>query len=119
MPFSVRLDPERHLIAISLEGDVGDEDLNGLSRAVRAHTELAAGIGVLYDCTGISSVGVTRELIYRMGIRARNDINRVAFVAASPVAYGLARMYQIVAAGDERMQIFAEEAAAVAWLKRA
>jgi hypothetical protein len=118
MPFSVRLDQERHLIAISLEGDIGDEDLNALSRAVRAHPELAAGMSVLYDCTAAASTDVTRDLIYQLGKAARDDTNKVAFVAATPVAYGLARMYQIVAGGAERMQIFSDEAAAEAWLKR-
>jgi hypothetical protein len=118
MPFSVRFDPDRHLIAIALEGDVGDEDLKALSRAVRAHGELAAGVGVLYDCTGVASLDVTRELIYQLGMRARNDTNPVAFVAATTAAFGLARMYQIIAGGDERMQIFSDEAEAVAWLKR-
>jgi hypothetical protein len=117
MPYSVRLDRDRMLIAIALNGDVGDEELRSLSRDARAHPEMAAGIAILYDCSGVASVAVTRELVHDLGIRARNDTNRVAFVAPSPVAFGLARMYQIVSGGEGRMQIFADRAQAIEWLK--
>ena len=117
MPFSVQLDRERHLIVISAEGDVGDTDLEALSKTARAMPEVATGIGVLYDCSGLSSVSVTRGLVQELGMRARNDTNRVAFVAPTPVAFGLARMYQIISGGEDRMQIFPDRDTALAWLK--
>jgi hypothetical protein len=76
-------------------------------RAVEARVEYGLHF---YDCSGLASIAVSRELVHDLGVRACNDTNRVAFVAASPVAFGLARMYQIVSRGEERMQILAERA---------
>lgn len=104
---------------ISIQGDVGNQDLISLSEAARAEPALATGIDVLYDCTGVASVGVTPDLIHQLGARARADTNRVAFVADTPVAFGLARMYQIVSGGEERMQIFPDRESALAWLAEA
>jgi hypothetical protein len=119
MPFSIRLDPDSQMVVISLQGEIGDEDLIALSRTARAYPEVGAGIDVLYDCSAVTTLAVSRELIQQLGTRARDDTNRVAFIASTPVAYGLARMYQIISGGEERMLIFDNEAAAMAWLKGA
>lgn len=116
MPFSVQVDAARDLIRIALTGSVQDADLLGLSRAVRAEPAVQAGTPVLYDCRGVTDVGVSSSLIRDLGVRAREDRNRIAILAATPVAIGLARMYQIVSGGEERMQIFPDEAAALHWL---
>src|SRR5215472_8037232 len=113
MPFSVRLDQDFRLIWISLQGNVGDDDLSAASRAVRAHPEVAAGIGLLYDCTAIAGWAISRDLIHEIGAEARKDTNRIAFVASTPAVVGLARMYQIVSDGDERMRIFPDRSAAL------
>jgi hypothetical protein len=118
MPFNVRFAPEPQLILITLHGDIGDGDLMELSRAVRALPELAAGHAVLYDCSSVASVGVSQALIQQLGMGARQDTNPIAFIAPSPIAYGLARMYQIIAGGDDRIEIFEGESEAREWLKR-
>jgi hypothetical protein len=118
MPFDVRIDSESQLILVTLHGDIGDVDLNALSRAVRALPEFAGGKSILYDCSPVASVSVTQALIQQLGMRAQNDTNPVAFIAPSPIAFGLARMYQIIASGDDRIEIFEDEAKARAWLKR-
>jgi hypothetical protein len=119
MSISVRMDRDCRLIWISLEGDVGDADLSAISRAARSHPKAAAGIGVLCDCTAVAGTAVSRDLIQELGTRARSHTNRIAFVTAAPVVFGLARMYQIVSDGDERMQFFVDRSAALSWLKSA
>jgi hypothetical protein len=101
---------------IALEGSVGDADLMELSKTVRAEPALQRGIGILYDCRGVTDIGVSSELIGEMGVRARKDTNRIAFIANSPVAVGLARMYQVLSEGHARIEIFSEEATALDWL---
>jgi len=116
MPFSVTVDREHRLIRIALRGAVSDEALLALSAQVRNDPAMAEGFDVLYDCRGATELTVTGDLIRNMGRRARGDKNRVAFVAATPSAFGLARMYQMVAEAEDRIRIFEDEAPAIAWL---
>ncbi len=116
MPFAVHIDRERCLIVIEARGEIGDADLLSLSKGVRSEPALQSGAVVLYDCSELTSVVVTRELVHELGIRARKDTNRVAFVAKAPVAFGLARMYQIISGGEDRMEIFPDRESALRWL---
>jgi len=117
MPISVSVDQNRRLICISVEGVVRDEDLRALGRRVRGDPAFAEGFPVLYDCTGATAILVTGELVFDMGTAARADQNRVAFIAPSPAAFGLARMYQIVAdESGNRVRVFATADQAIAWL---
>ena len=116
MPFSVDVDRARGLVRICVEGSVRVAELLELSRTARAEPLIQAGAAVLYDCRGVTDVGVSSTLIHTLGARARQDTNRVAFIAETPVAIGLARMYQIVSRGEERMRVFGTEDAALQWL---
>lgn len=116
MPFSVTVDHERRLIFISLEGAISNDTMVALSTAVRLEPALGEGYAVLYDCRGASEISVTGDLIRGMGRRAKPDRNLVAFVATTPSAFGLARMYQMVAEGEDRIRIFDDERAALGWL---
>ena len=119
MPGMVWVDNSQGLIRISLHGSVVDSDLVNVSRAVRAEPALAAGLPVLYDCSDATEIRLSAELVRTLGTGARADSNRVAFVAPSPTAFGLARMYQIVSdTGTDRIQVFSSLDEAVAWLAK-
>jgi|SRR5579863_2484083 len=117
MPATVSVDQDRQLIRISLDGAVSDLDLIALSCGVRSEGAFSAGWPVLYDCSGATEVQVTADLVRSLGLGARRDRNRVAFVAPNAAAFGLARMYQIVSdEGFGRVQVFANREEALAWL---
>ena len=116
MPFSVTVDRERRLILIAFDGDVSNDTLTELSTAVRRESALEEGFGVLYDCRGAAAINVTGDLVRGMGRRAKPDTNRIAMLANTPAAFGLARMYQMVAEGEDRIRIFDSDSEALAWL---
>jgi len=117
MPISVSVDEVRRLISISIEGTIGEADLRALGARVRGDPAFAAGYPILYDCTGAAAILASGEFVYNMGANARADKNRIAFVATSPTAFGLARMYQIVAdESGKRIQVFATPEEALGWL---
>jgi hypothetical protein len=116
MSASVSVDEARRLILISLEGAVGDRDLQDLSRAVRNEPALAAGFPVLYDCRGVTDLAVSGELIRGLALQAQKDQNRVAFLVSAPAVFGLARMYEIASRAEGRIRIFSSESPAIEWL---
>jgi hypothetical protein len=117
MPISASVDRNRRLICITVQGPLRDEDLRQLSKQVRAEPAFGDGLPVLYDCTGATEILVTGDMIFNLGTAARGDHNLVAFVASTPAAFGLARMYQIVAdENGSRVRVFATAHEALAWL---
>jgi hypothetical protein len=116
MPFSLRVDRDRRLIFIAFDGDVSNDTLIELSDAVRSEPALEDGYGVFYDCRGAAAINVTGDLVRDMGRRAKPDTNRIAMIATTPAAFGLARMYQMLSEGEDRIRIFHGEAEALAWL---
>ena len=117
MPSAVSVDESGKFIRISLSGPIGDSDLVELSKTVRGLPALGSGIPVLYDCSAVSKIQVSAELIRSLGKAARADHNPVAFVAPNTTAFGLARMYQIVSdTGTDRVRVFSDMDQALAWL---
>jgi hypothetical protein len=63
-------------------------------------------------------VSISAGLIEMLGKAARSRTNTVAVFAPLPVAFGLARMYQIFSDPEyERIRVFGSMAEAMAWLE--
>lgn len=119
MSFSISIDEPGHLIRISLHGRVQPADLLDLSKQLRSEAALIAGWPILYDCSAVTEILVSAELIRSLALAARQDKNYLAFVAPSPTAFGLARMYQILSDAASRVAVFPTLELAAAWLRDA
>jgi hypothetical protein len=111
------VDHARRIIRIKYTGDLADCVLRGMYDSLVADVAYQSGYGVLVDCTQVSDVTLTGASTSEIARRAARDSNRMAIVAADPVAFGMARMYQIVTdSRNERVEVFRDAASAEAWL---
>jgi hypothetical protein len=112
----VRVDA-RGLIIASPAGELTDALLTECCRQIHSSPEFATGIPVLIDLSKSTSVVITTDQIVALATVAQKDTNRVAIIATNPAAYGMARMYEIIAdLTDGRVAVFHTEAAALKWL---
>ena len=122
MPIRYRIDRERQLVFTHVEGVIGDEDVLGYAREFPNDPHFEAGYGGLVDATGLERVEVTPE-----GVRGVAHLTerlekvfagaKVAIVAVTDVAFGMARMYQGVR-GDVpyEIRVFRDLGEARRWL---
>jgi hypothetical protein len=116
---SVRVDQVRHLVFIDYSGVVVDSDL---ATGVEEYQDLGADYSVLIDLSQVQQFQITPDALRNVanrssGSRARG---RCALIAPTPVAFGLARMYEVFCdceTGDERVRVFDETAPALLWLE--
>jgi hypothetical protein len=109
----VHVDPRGFLIA----RPAGDALLTEFCQQLHSNPEFATGIPVLIDLADSTAVSITTDQIVALAQTAQKDTNRVAIVATNPAAYGMARMYEIIAdLTDGRIAVFHNEAAALRWL---
>ena len=72
---------------------------------------------LLCDFTGVTEVLISSSVIESLAKAARSRTNFVAVIAPCAVAFGLARMYQIISdPEDARISVFAESKEALVWL---
>jgi hypothetical protein len=117
MPFSFHFDDETKMFHVRAIGAVNDVQLLDLSN--RLHCEPAYGEchPILCDFTAVTEVSISSSLIESLAKAARPRTNFVAVIAPGPVAFGLARMYQIITdPEDARINVFAEPQEALMWL---
>jgi hypothetical protein len=114
----VRVDPRGFIIG-SLIGEVTDEMMVECSRQIRETPEFQTGMPVLIDLTGATSVKITTDQVVEVAKTAQKDVNRIAIVAPDATAYGMARMYEIIAdltEHEDRVAVYHDEASALIWL---
>ena len=115
MPFSFHVDESRKVFHVEAIGEVNDTELMDLSARLRQEAAFIAGYPILCDCSALTTVSISSSLIESVAKAAMSRTNFVAVVAPLPVAFGLARMYQIFSDPEyERIHVFAgmEEAMA-------
>ena len=117
MPFSFHVDESRKVFHVEAIGEVDDTELMDLIVRLRQEAAFVSGYPVLCDCTALTRVSVSSSLIELTARVGRSRTNFVAVIASLPVAFGLARMYQIFCDPDcARIHVFAEAEEATAWL---
>jgi hypothetical protein len=117
MPFSFHFDEIRGVFHVQAIGEVNDTQLTELSDRLSHEADFVAGYPILCDSSTLKAVSISSNLIESLARAARSRKNFVAVIAPSPVAFGLARMYQIFTDPENaRIQVFSGEEEATAWL---
>jgi len=89
-----------------------------LSASLRKEAAFFSGFPVLCDCSALTRVSVSSGVIEVLAKAARSRTNFLAIVAPLAVAFGLARMYQIISDPDDlRIHVFTRVEDAMAWLE--
>jgi hypothetical protein len=112
----VRVDPRGFLVG-SPVGEVTDEILAETSHRLHDTPEFKSGMPVLIDLSHATSLKITTDQVVAFAKAAQKDVNRIAIIAPDVTAYGLARMYEMIAdLTEERVAVYRDEASALIWL---
>ena len=123
MPIADRWDPELRTLFIEVRGSVSDAEFLAFTRGLLERSDLPTGHHELVDLSGLEATDVEPTTLRETATTFRSHDktvyeSRVAVVATSDIAFGLARMYQSFR-GDSTVEfeVFRERAAALAWLR--
>ena len=118
VPFSFHVDERRGLFHIQAIGEVNGAELMELSDRLRHEAAFVAEYPILCDCSNLTAVSISSSLIEALARAARSRVNPLAIIAPEPVAFGLARMYQIFSdPEDARIHVCSRAEEAMAWLE--
>ena len=118
MPFSFHADEGMKVFHVQATGEVNDTELMDLSASLRQEAAFILGYSILCDCSALTKVSISAGQIELLAKTARSRTNFVAVIAPRSVAFGLARMYQIIADPEgARISVFAGMEEAMAWLQ--
>lgn len=101
MPLRIEIDPSQGRIHTVVQGHLTIEDLNGYYEALREHPEFDPALDELFDLSEASSTSVAasdlRDFSASVARRADRRQNvRMAVVAPCDLAFGMARMYELL-----------------------
>jgi hypothetical protein len=122
MPISYRIDSKRHLVLTTASGVLTDDDILQLKERLVVDPEFQPGMKELADIRAIDRLAVTTGGVRRMMFHDQAHAPQVgghqlAIVVSHGVAYGMARMYQMMT--EETVAgvgIFRDVDAATSWL---
>jgi hypothetical protein len=118
MPFSFHVDENTRVFHIQAIGEVNDTELIELSDRLRHEVAFVAEYPILCDCSKLTAVLISSNLIGSLARAAISRTNLVAIIAPRPVVFGLARMYQMFSdPEDARIRVFTSAEEAIAWLE--
>jgi len=118
MPFLFHVNESMKVLHVEAIGEVNDKEVMDLSARLRQEPAFVSGCPVLCDCSALTTVSISAGLIELLAKAARSRTNFVAVVARLPVAFGLARMFQIFNDPEyERIHVFDGVHEAMAWLE--
>jgi len=118
MPFAFTIDTSRRLVLSRGWGVLNDRELVAHVRALAQDPRFRPDLHQLCDFIDVTDVRVTAAGVREMtGLKPFGAGARRAFAVSSDVAYGMARMYQIMRedAPDE-VEVFRDIDAALEWL---
>jgi hypothetical protein len=118
MPFLFHVDESMKVFHVEAIGEVNDTQVMDLIARLRQVPAFVAEYPILCDCSALTTVSISAKLIEFLSKSARSRRNFVAVIAPLPVAFGLARMYQIFSDPEyERIHVFSGVTDAMAWLE--
>lgn len=122
MPVAWSYDAAHGVLMVRMHGEVTDDDILGYAGHATHGLELPGKYHELIDLRDITVPRASTQSVRRVA-RMFEDAERdpvgvkIAFVATSDAAYGLARMYQALRdSSPVQMRVFREMAQARAWL---
>jgi hypothetical protein len=117
MAFLFHFDESMKVFHIEAIGEVNDAELMDLRARLRRESAFVSEYPILCDCSALTTVSISPSVIESLAKAARSRTNFVAVIAPLAVAFGLARMYQIVGdPEDARIRVFTDADEAMAWL---
>lgn len=118
VPASHCIDPGQRLVLRTFEGVLTDEDLLQDQNAMRNAPEYKPEYRQLIDARGVERAEISTEVIRDLARASPGAPEaRRAFVVASDLAYGLARMFEIQRTdAPEEVRVFRDVNEARAWL---
>lgn len=113
----IRIDAARQAVFITAEGKVTEAGITDAIARLRAEPNFRPHFSELLDMRGVTGFEVSSE-----AVRALTQLDlfdpsaRRAFVVASDLAFGLARMYSLARGPHEQLRVFRSVEEARAWL---
>lgn len=119
MPATFEIDHDHRLVRSRAWGVLVDDDLAYTQSGVREDPRFEANYRQLFDFTEVTDVRVTREGLSALATRTPfAPTSRRAIVVANDLSFGMARMYQMLAARDpEYFRVFRSLSSAREWLE--
>lgn len=116
---SVDVDEAQRLIRVAVIGPLTESVLFEWTRVLKAIPQFQEGYAAFVDLSGITTTEVSSEAVVAFAQAAHQDNNRVAIFAPNIAAFGIARLYEIIADPTEsRVRVFTDEGLAFEWLTR-
>lgn len=118
MPGGYTIDIARRLVISRGWGAVSGDDLLWHARAVRADPRFEPGFSQLADLSGVTDLGARPAAMRLLAIENPFGAgSRRAFVASSDVAFGMARMYELMTdQSPDESRVFRDLSVAIDWL---
>jgi hypothetical protein len=119
MPVAYTIDKEKGRVVSWGEGVVGWGDIIAHMEGLTKEPDFRPTFSQLIDFAKVTRIELTHDQIYELAKRTVFEKGAMrAFVAATPIQYGLSRMFQSYRKiyGAETIHIFADRREATQWL---
>lgn len=119
MPLTYRVDKDTHIVRSQGSGHLTVDDLLEYFTASRADPDFDPSMHRLMDLRGVTHLPPSadiRSLATFVRTKAPTDTARMAILAPSDLAYGVAMMFKAFVGYGERLLVVRDEAEANAWL---
>ena len=118
MPAEYRIDPAERMVYNRGWGVFTDDDLAAGRAAMSADPTFHPEFDQLYDFTEVTDLRVSSRTLRELAATSPFATTaRRAVVVSSEAAFGLARMYAIMAMREDLIQVFRDRESAMLWLK--
>ena len=122
MPINHRFDGGLNVLFVEMHGVITDDDLLHYAKTATTDTDIPGPHHELIDLRGVQVPEASTDSLRRVAATFRDAEQapkgvKIAFVASSDAAFGMARMYQAFRTGSEAaFHVFREMGAARKWL---
>jgi hypothetical protein len=119
MPAFYKIDKDRRLVISSATGAFNKEDALGHQNRLRADPDFDPTYSQLMDFTHVTQILLTAVDVQQLALaNIFSKESRRAFLVANDLAFGLARMFEILRenAGEEGIRIFRNLEEALDWV---
>ena len=121
MPVTYRIDSAARMLVIVAEGSLEQKERLDLMRKCTSDPAYEPGLNTLFDVSACTSTPTLPELRQIIAFIQRNVATigrkKVAVVTGTPVLFGVARQFQVLAeSGPLEVQVFDDRAGAQVWL---
>ena len=116
------IDVDFNIVRFTPTGKLTAEVINDLVRQAIEHPDFEPGMGSLWDLCHVDLNEFTRQDVlkirrYNMSIADKRGVARMAYVAQSDLAFGLARLYEVLGQQpNAKKHVFRDLASAEKWL---